>query len=304
MRVVVAVLLAAGSVLAAGMAPHRATTAPVPEPPVLIIDVLDVGQGDAVLLRSGGRTALYDGGDGRVDVVGMLRALGVDSLDLVIASHNHADHIGGLIDVVRAYRPRFVLENGVPHTTRTYERFLDAIRDAGSELLGPTARRIGLGAATLHVLPPPGRAGWGHNDNSVGLLVEAAGFRATLLGDSEPRQQRWWLATMPEAFDRVHVHKASHHGSRRGDTAPMIARLAPQLVVIGVASDNSYGHPHAEAIALYEAAGAVIASTGEHGSIRIEVAERGVFRVSTRRLIGGRRRARLLPRFRRATVAV
>jgi competence protein ComEC len=170
--------LAAWALVGAGCTVHAS---PVP---VLTIDVLDVGQGDAILLRSEGRAALYDGGDGSVDVVGLLRALGVDSLDLVIGSHHHADHIGGLIAVEEELRPRFVLENGVPHTSRTYERFMDAVRDAGSVVIEPVARRIGLGHAALHVLPPPGRPEWGHNDNSVGVRVEAGAFRATLLGDS------------------------------------------------------------------------------------------------------------------------
>jgi competence protein ComEC len=253
------------------------------DPSILVIDVLDVGQGDAILLRSDGRAVLYDGGTGSIAIVPMLRALGVDSLSLVVASHNHADHIGGLVDVIREFRPRFVLENGVSHTTRTYERFLEAIRDAGSQLLEPTARRIALGHASLHVLPPPGRQGWGHNDNSVGVRIEAGSFRATLLGDSEHRQQAWWLDTMPDAFPTVSLHKASHHGSRNGDTQAMIARLAPEIVVISAADGNSYDHPHPEALALYEGVGALVYRTDRHGHIRIDVAADGSYRVTTLR---------------------
>jgi competence protein ComEC len=275
----VAALLAA--LLTAGCVPPASHVTATPA--VLTIDVLDVGQGDAILLRSAGRAVLYDGGDGRTELVPLLRALGVDSLSLVVASHNHADHIGGLIDVIREYRPRLVLENGLPHTTRSYERFLDAVREAGSQLLEPTARRIGFGNAALHVLPPPGRSGWDQNDNSVGLLVEAGAFRASLLGDSEHRQQAWWLETMPAAFPRVQLHKASHHGSRNGDTAAMIARLAPEIVVIGLAADNGYGHPHPEALAHYERAGATVYRTDRDGHIRIEVAADGSYRVVPQR---------------------
>lgn len=82
----------------------------------LRIHFLDVGQGDAVLVQSPtGQNVLYDAGPPGADIVGHLRRLGVESLDLAIASHGHADHIGGMADVLRAYRPRFYMDNGAPH---------------------------------------------------------------------------------------------------------------------------------------------------------------------------------------------
>lgn len=87
----------------------------------LELHFIDVGQGDSVFIRSpSGQSALYDGGDRGTAALDYLRSIGVESLDLVIASHAHADHIGGLASVVRAYRPRFFMDNGIPHTTRTY----------------------------------------------------------------------------------------------------------------------------------------------------------------------------------------
>jgi beta-lactamase superfamily II metal-dependent hydrolase len=119
----------------------------------LEIVFFDVGHGDAVLIRPPtGQTPRYDGGEGRVDLLPKLRGLDVDELSLVIASHKHADHIGDLPEVIRFYRPRFVMASGIPHTTRTYERFLQAIEAAGSQLLEPTRRSIRLGR--LSFSPP------------------------------------------------------------------------------------------------------------------------------------------------------
>lgn len=75
---------------------------------------------------------------------------------LVIASHNHADHIGGLIEVVRRFQPTFFMDNGVPATTETYATLLQAVSGAGSGLLQPTNRRISLADGVLQIIPPPG----------------------------------------------------------------------------------------------------------------------------------------------------
>ena len=132
--------------------------------------MLDVGQGESILLESpGGQTVLYDGGTNSADVLGQLRALEVESIDLVIASHPDEDHIGGLDEVIEAYAPRFVLDNGLAHTTRTYERYLDAIEAAGSQLIPPERQTIEFGPVTLEVVPPPGDESFGQNDNSVGF---------------------------------------------------------------------------------------------------------------------------------------
>jgi competence protein ComEC len=255
-------------------------TAGMPDTAPLTIVFFDVGQGDAILIRAPtGQAVLYDGGEGRAELLPKLRGLGVDELSLVIASHNHADHIGGLPEVIRAYQPGFVMDNGVPHTTRTYERFLQAIDAAGSQLLEPTRRSIRLGEAELLILPPPGRPSWGHNDNSIGVIVRYGEFRTSLLGDAEHRQFEWWLSSHRDLFQRVQVHKASHHGSRNGDTLEAIRALRPEAVVIGVASNNSYGHPHEEALALYRSVGATVYRTDRDGEVTIEAWPTGEFRV-------------------------
>ena len=256
--------------------------------PPLRIAFLDVGQGDAILIESpSGQAVLYDGGPSSEAALRYLEQRGVDTLDLVVASHNHADHIGGLAAVLRRYRPRFYLDNGVPATTQTYRRVLQAVEAAGSQLLEPTSRRISLGEVVLHVLPPPGQPGGDQNNNSVGLLVEYGTFRLLLAGDAEGRQWEWWLRQPAALLQPVHVHKASHHGSRNGDTATALNRVRPEVVIIGVGG-NSYGHPHADALGLYQIQGATVYRTDQHGTVVVKAQQSGQYRIAVERGQGAR----------------
>ena len=274
-RLSLAVAVAIGAFLALG--PSLAFA----QEQLLEVRFLDVGQGDAVLIQvPDGRAVLYDGGPSPTRALEYLQEFGVGSVELVVVSHPHQDHIGGLIEVISHYQPRYVLDSGLAHTTQTYEAYLRAIQAAGSELLSPEPRAISLGFVILEVVPPPGIESWGLNDNSVGLLVRYGDFRMMLGGDAEAAQWSWWLdqGLVPEG--PVEVHKASHHGSRNGDTAAGISRLAPQVVVIGTSATNSYGHPHPEALQVYDQVGARVYRTDFHGTVGISAGRDGGFTVA------------------------
>lgn len=244
----------------------------------LELHFIDVGQGDAVLIRGpDGQDVLYDAGRSPGPVLAHLRALGVERLDLVVASHADADHIGGMAAVVEEYRPRFYLGNDLPHPTLAFARLLEAIEATGAAYLEPTARRIGLGPATLHVMPPPGIEAWGQNDNSVGLLIEYGAFRAALTGDAGPAEFNWWVGEHPELLTRVQVYKSSHHGSRTGDTPLAVSRLRPALVIVSVGEGNPYGHPTEWALSLYDAVGAAVMRTDWQGTIVVSAQPDGAF---------------------------
>ena len=241
---------------------------------------LDVGQGDAVLITSPeGRRVLIDAGAPRTLVRAQLRARGVDTIDLAIASHNHSDHIGGMEAVLRGRPVRFYLDNGVPHTTATYRRVIAAVAERGTQYLQPTARTITLGSVRLRVLPPPGLAGE-QNDNSVGILLEYGTFRALFTGDSEHAELAHWLAR--DTVPRVMVVKAAHHGGWNGTTTAWAERTRPGVVVISVGAGNSYGHPSPAALAQWLAVGARIYRTDQDGDVLITVRPDGVFNVTRR----------------------
>ena len=237
---------------------------------------LNVGQGDAVLIREGGRAALVDAG-GSGAAFAALRGLGIDTIDLLVASHNHADHIGGMTAVLDGTVVRYYLDNGVPHTTATYQRTIQAVRSSGAQYLRPTARTITLGSARLRVLPPP--VSGDQNNSSVGLLVQFGEFRAILTGDSEHAELQYWLRH--DSVPRVHVVKVAHHGSWNGTSAEWVQALRPQVAVISVGAGNSYGHPAPSAVQMWESVGARVHRTDLSGTILILANRDGSFVLTT-----------------------
>ena len=234
---------------------------------------LDVGQADAVLVREGGKTALIDAGGG-VGGLAQLRALGVDTIDLLVASHNHSDHIGGMTAVLGGTVVRFYLDNGVPHTTATYQRTIQAVTASGAQYLRPTSRTITLGNARLRVLAPPPNID-DQNNSSVGILIQYGEFRAVLTGDSEQFELQYWIEH--DSIPRVTVVKVAHHGSRNGTTPEWIDATHPQVAVISVGTGNSYGHPSAEVVEAWEGAGATVYRTDQDGTVIIQAKRDGSY---------------------------
>jgi competence protein ComEC len=241
---------------------------------------LNVGQADAALIRADGKTALIDAGT--AGVIGQLRALGIDTIDLLVASHNHADHIGGMTGVLAGTVVRFYLDNGVPHTTATYQRTIQAVSTSGAQYLRPTARTITLGSARIRVLPPPPPpTGGDQNNSSVGLLVQYGDFRAILTGDSELPELQYWLSN--DSVPRVHVVKVAHHGSWNGTSAEWVQATRPQVAVISVGAGNSYGHPSPGVTQQWEGAGARVYRTDLEGTVLILANRDGSFVVTSER---------------------
>lgn len=206
----------------------------------LELHFIDVGQGDSMLIQSpSGQNVLYDGGRKDEEVLEYLRSIGVTSLDLVIASHPDADHIGGLEAVVRHYRPHLFMDNGLSHDTAIYRGLLDAVGEVGAQGIPPTTRRLNIGGLSLQVLEPPGDESLSTNDNSVGVVVSYGDFDAGLTGDAEEAEFSWWLANVPELLRPVEVYKSSHHGSPNGDSRESVRMWQPETVVISVGEDNT-----------------------------------------------------------------
>lgn len=268
-----AALLFIGLVLAACSTPAQGQS--------LEVHFIDVGQGDSILIRSpSGQNVLVDGGRRDDDALAYLQSVGVESLDLVVASHADADHIGGLEEVVRYYRPRFFMDNGIPYTTQTYFGLLEAVQEVGSQVVAPTARTIGLGDASLQVIPPPGDESLGNNDNSVGVIVSFGAFDVALTGDAEDAEFAWWQENVPQLLRPVEVYKSAHHGSPNGDSIESVTTFDPEAVVISVGLDNSYGHPSAEALALYKGVGAQVYRTDLSGTVVVSATSDGGYAVN------------------------
>src|SRR5262245_13192798 len=236
---------------------------------VASVEFLDVGQGDAILIRSPeGKTALVDAGPSS-HVVRLLRDRGVTALDLAVVSHHYADHYGGLAAVRAAFPTRFSLATNSAHTTPQYLKLLERVRDQGIPLLAPTERprKIDLGSVTLAVLPQPPEDRDEENDNSIGLRVQYGSVAWLLTGDSQAGERTWWERHCPELVRDATVLKLAHHGSRNGTDSAWLRLVRPRLAVISVGASNSYGHPSPETIALVERAGIPLMRTDRDGSI-------------------------------------
>lgn len=241
------------------------------------IAFLDVGQADAtVVIAPNGRAALVDGGRSAPLVLAALDRLGVDSVDLMVATHADVDHIGGL-DGVLVERPvRYYLDNGRPHNTAAYRELMDVVEWSGVTYLAPIARTIALGDVTIRVLPPWPEA-QDQNDASVGLLLEYGAFRVVLTGDAEREELAHFLRI---GVPTVSVLKASHHGALNGVSPGWVQATQPRAVVVSVGAGNAYGHPDPMALRYFSLYAEVIFRTDLDGSILVSGRRDGSFSVT------------------------
>jgi competence protein ComEC len=222
----------------------------------LEIHVLDVGQGDAIAVRTPmDRWVLIDGGPrnpswdaGRSVVLPFLRRHGVDELAAVILSHGDADHLGGLPSVLGTIPTTMALEPGLPLGTGLYLDFQGVIDSTGARWLSArTGDTLVVDSVVFAVVHPQARwsgTGLGPNENSVVVRLSYRDFDALLTGDiGEPAELHLLDAMRP-----VEVLKVGHHGSRGGTTDAWLARLQPAVAIISVGENNRYGHPAPEVL--------------------------------------------------------
>jgi len=226
----------------------------------------DVGQGDAVLLRSAGTVALIDTGPTPEPLAACLARAGIDHIDLLVLTHYDLDHIGGL-DAVRG-RVGTVLHG--PGDAEAVRR-IAALTAQGARATEASAGLSGsLGAARWRVLwPKPGsRAFPAGNDASVVVDVRGGGIPPTLLlGDLSASPQRV-LAASGALAPPYAIVKVAHHGSADQD-ADLYVAVQPAVALVTVGIGNDYGHPRAETLAILDDVGARIARTDEDGAIAL-----------------------------------
>ena len=237
----------------------------------LTVDFLDIGQGDSILIRGGGKTVLIDAGDRGSNTVRQLQGLGVERLDLVVATHPHADHIGRMAPVLRTFEIGLYLDNGLPHTTATYAETMEAVEERGiSYKTAEIGTQLRLGdEATLTVLFPTSTPLEGTrsdlNSNSVVTLLEHGEVEMLFTGDAEePTEQALLRGELPKQID---VLKVAHHGSEHSSTTAFLRHVEPEFAVISCGVGNRYRHPREEALRRLESAGAMVFRTDLSGRI-------------------------------------
>lgn len=235
------------------------------------IEFLDIGQGDAVLIRSSeGKTALVDAGPSD-RIVKLLEDRGIVHLDLIVVSHHHSDHYGGMDAVIKKIKPKTFLASDSAHTTPNYLKILKLVKDQGMTVITPTnqSRKITLGSIDLIIFPQPPEDGDEENNNSVGIRLQHGKIALLLTGDSEDSERSWWLANAKELLEDCQLLKLAHHGSRNGTDEKWLRLVRPEQCVASCAAGNSYGHPHAETISLLQRLRIPLSRTDEDGSVTV-----------------------------------
>lgn len=287
--VVIAAIVVAISATAFGDAAGRSTR----------LTILDVGQGDAILLetRTGARI-LVDGGPDPERVL-----LALDErippwdrrLDVVVLTHPHEDHVAGLARILERYAVRRVYEPGMRGPGPGWAAWDAILHDGPARGILAAGARIRLGEVALSVLWPdpgsvplePADSGTGINNVSIVLLGEANGRRFLLTGDVEEGVDP---ALIARGLPTVDVLKVAHHGSATATTQPLLDALRPRVAVASAGADNPYGHPARSTLSRLRDVGARVFRTDEDGSVAIELRDDGL-RVAA----SGPRRSALRP---------
>ncbi|MDQ2052762.1 ComEC/Rec2 family competence protein [Natronolimnohabitans sp. A-GB9] len=243
----------------------------------LEIHHIDVGQADATLLiEPSGETMLIDSGDwrqGGSDVIEYLEDQDVDRIDHLVATHAHADHIGGHDEIIEHYETErdgigAAYDSGVASTSQTYERYLDAIEDHDVELLVvEDGDHIEFGDATVDVLnPPAGDSGSDLHYNSVTLSIEFGEFSYLTTGDAETDAEER-MGDEHGGQLEADAYQAGHHGSTTSSTTPFMDQVTPDVAIISSAYDSQYGHPHDEVLEDFADRGIETYWTAVHGDV-------------------------------------
>lgn len=215
------------------------------------VHFLDVGQGDSTLFVSGDQAVLIDAStsDAGDAIVAYLDELGIDHLDAVVATHPHADHIGGMRKVIQNVDTDTIyMSNGVSGSV-TYEKLLDTIDNLSIPVVVPEigdVLTLDSGASFTFLSPDPEDEFDNLNNYSLVCLFEAGGTRVLMMGDAETPIENQLLASNADL--RCDVIKLGHHGSSTSSSRAFLKAAAPTTAIISCAEVNDYGHPHQETL--------------------------------------------------------
>jgi beta-lactamase superfamily II metal-dependent hydrolase len=213
----------------------------------LTVHVLDVGQGDSILLEHGDDTMLIDSGEiGKGnEVVTYIKSEGIKSLDYVVATHPHSDHIGGMSVILNDFPIGHFVDSGYAYSSKTYENMLTTIDKKNIPFETPKrGDKINFTSGVdVQVLNPGGTYFTDDiNQNSVVLKVTDGKITFLLMGDAGIEAEN---EIMKDGYNvDADILKVGHHGSRTASGAPFISAVSPDISVIEVGAENDYGHPH------------------------------------------------------------
>ena len=232
------------------------------------VHFVDVGQGDGAIVVCDGKTLVIDGGtaeNGAKMVEYLQNMLHVSKVDFVIGTHPHADHIGGLPDVIRACKVKKLYSPVDEFEAKTFETMKRAADDKKLKITVPQAgQSFSLGRAKVEFLAPLGIY---DNVNDLSLVVRITYGQTAFLftGDAE-RPSEYDMTDSGEDLSAT-VLKVGHHGSNTSTSYVFLRQVMPTYAIISCGKDNAYGHPHEEVLSRLVDEGAAVYRTDECGTI-------------------------------------
>jgi competence protein ComEC len=231
------------------------------------VSFINVGQADCTVIRYGNSSMIIDaGGNSGADaLIATLHIMDISKFDVVIGTHPHEDHIGGLDTVIDNFDIGTIYMPKVSTNTKTFEDVLLAIQNKGLTVTTPvpgTSFTLG-GDVKCTILAPNSQSYTELNSYSIVLKVTFNGQSFLFTGDAEVDSEQEMLA---KGYDlKADVLKVGHHGSTSSTSAELLNAVSPEYAVIFVGIDNTYGHPHQEILDRLNAAGVKIYRTDLSG---------------------------------------
>lgn len=235
------------------------------------VHFIDVGQGDSALLLSGGQAVLVDAGteESGAAVVRYLKDLGVTRLYAAVATHPHADHIGGMAQVLDTFPVEHFYMGPETQNTASFSDLLDALQTQGIQPTIPTpgdTLAFDSGASLTFLGPADDVPDGNLNDRSLITLFQANEQKVLLMGDAEAAAEQSLLAHEPAL--RCDVLKVGHHGGATSSSLSFLQTIQPSVAVISCGVDNDYGHPDPQTLQNLSLAGVSdVRITAECGTV-------------------------------------
>ena len=247
---------------------------------------VDVGQGEFTLFDGPEANVVVDTADWQDEnVMPYLRERGIEEVDLVVATHPDADHIGQFDDVMENVDVTEVWMSGTPHTTQTYEDAVDAVIESDAGYYEPRAgENFTVGGMRIEALHPgEGELTGDGQKDSVSMRVTYGETSFMMTGDAEKGAEREMVENAEDGEIELDsdVYQMGHHGSKTSSSRVFLEAVDPEVAVYSAGEDNSFGHPNDEVLARHAEMGIEVYGTDEHGTVVVEAEPDGEYTVET-----------------------